>query len=103
MFKLNEKSKMEEQIIEWQIIEWHSLYTYEFWLSLCKIVRSSVILLLPLYSEKVQKHKQWPTKHYTEKDKDWKKPEPHIKRGLSATKIMLNTNINKTWTSYKTM
>ena len=26
------------------------LYTYEFWLSLCKIVRSSVILLLPLYS-----------------------------------------------------
>ena len=27
------------------------LYTYEFWLSLCKIVRSSVILLLPLFSE----------------------------------------------------
>ena len=26
------------------------LYTYEFWLSLCKIVRSSVILLLPLLS-----------------------------------------------------
>jgi hypothetical protein len=26
------------------------LYNYEFWLSLCKIVRSSVILLLPLYS-----------------------------------------------------
>ena len=25
------------------------LYTYEFWLSLCKIVRSSEILLLPLY------------------------------------------------------
>jgi hypothetical protein len=25
------------------------LYTYEFWLSLCKIVLSSVILLLPLY------------------------------------------------------
>jgi hypothetical protein len=25
------------------------LYTYEFWLSLCKIVRSSVILLLPLW------------------------------------------------------
>ena len=25
------------------------LYTYEFWLSLCKIVRSSVILLLPLF------------------------------------------------------
>jgi hypothetical protein len=25
------------------------LYTYELWLSLCKIVRSSVILLLPLY------------------------------------------------------
>jgi hypothetical protein len=28
------------------------LYTYEFWLSLCKIVRSSVILLLPLFREK---------------------------------------------------
>jgi hypothetical protein len=26
------------------------LYTYEFWLSLWKIVRSSIILLLPLYS-----------------------------------------------------
>jgi hypothetical protein len=25
------------------------LYTYEFWLSLCKIVRSSVILLLTLF------------------------------------------------------
>jgi hypothetical protein len=27
------------------------LYNYEFWLSLCKIVRSSVILLLPLFGE----------------------------------------------------
>ena len=27
-----------------------SLYTYEFLLSLCKIVRSSVILLLPLFN-----------------------------------------------------
>jgi hypothetical protein len=26
------------------------LYNYEFWLSLCKIVRSSVILLLPLFA-----------------------------------------------------
>jgi hypothetical protein len=26
------------------------LYTYEFWLSLCKIARSSVILLLPLFT-----------------------------------------------------
>ena len=26
------------------------LYNYEFWLSLCKIVRSSVILLLPLFN-----------------------------------------------------
>jgi hypothetical protein len=30
------------------------LYTYEFWLSLCKIVRSSVILLLPLFWHPVQ-------------------------------------------------
>ena len=28
------------------------LYNYEFWLSLCKIVRSSVILLLPLLLSK---------------------------------------------------
>jgi hypothetical protein len=28
------------------------LHTYEFWLSLCKIVRSSVIVLLPLLSSK---------------------------------------------------
>jgi hypothetical protein len=26
------------------------LYTYVFWLSLCKIIRSSVILLLPLFT-----------------------------------------------------
>ena len=31
------------------------LYTYELWLSLCKIVRSSVILLLPLYKTCLQK------------------------------------------------
>ena len=28
------------------------LYAYEFWLSLCKIVRSSLILLLPLFGRK---------------------------------------------------
>jgi hypothetical protein len=27
------------------------LYTYEFWFSLCKIARSSVILLLPLFTK----------------------------------------------------
>ena len=31
------------------VVDWFvCLYNYEFWLSLCKIVRSSVILLLPL-------------------------------------------------------
>ena len=30
------------------------LYTYEFWLSLCKIIRSSVILLLPLFQKLVE-------------------------------------------------
>ena len=31
-------------------VDWFvCLYTYEFWLSLCKIARSSVILLLPLF------------------------------------------------------
>jgi hypothetical protein len=32
------------------------LYTYEFWLSLWKIVLSSVILLLPLYTAKKVSH-----------------------------------------------
>ena len=32
------------------------LYTYEFWLSLCKIVWSSVILLLPLLTRYVCIH-----------------------------------------------
>jgi hypothetical protein len=32
------------------------LYNYEFWLSLCKIVRSSVILLLPLFHKTPTKH-----------------------------------------------
>jgi hypothetical protein len=31
------------------LTDFFCLYTYEFWLSLCKIVRSSVILLLPLF------------------------------------------------------
>ena len=35
------------------------LYTYEFWLSLCKIVRSSVILLLPLFSHECKLPKWW--------------------------------------------
>jgi hypothetical protein len=33
------------------------LYNYEFWLSLCKIVRSSVILLLPLFHWLVWRHR----------------------------------------------
>jgi hypothetical protein len=33
----------------WLLTDSVCLYTYEFWLSLCKIVRSSVILLLPLF------------------------------------------------------
>ena len=42
------------------------LYTYEFLLSLCKIARSSVILLLPLYtihSTKTNTHTQYEDKH----------------------------------------
>jgi hypothetical protein len=35
------------------------LYNYEFWLSLCKIVRSSVILLLPLFLMNYYSHKIW--------------------------------------------
>ena len=49
------------------------LYNYEFWLSLCKIVRSSVILLLPLFISQreitqtnIQKQMYWlrPTRSY---------------------------------------
>jgi hypothetical protein len=39
------------------------LYNYEFWLSLCKIVRSSVILLLPLFVDyellEIELHGSW--------------------------------------------
>ena len=34
------------------LTDFFCLYNYEFWLSLYKIVRSSVILLLPLYTNK---------------------------------------------------
>jgi hypothetical protein len=32
----------------WLLTDFVCIYNYEFWLSLCKIARSSVILLLPL-------------------------------------------------------
>jgi hypothetical protein len=38
------------------------LYNYEFGLSLCKIVRSSVILLLPLFSIEI---------HFLVQDLEW--------------------------------
>ena len=34
----------------WLLTDFVCLYAYVFWLSLCKIVRSSVILLLPLFT-----------------------------------------------------
>ena len=40
----------------------YCLYNYEFWLSLCKIVRSSVILLLPLFKEMQSKQNELLTK-----------------------------------------
>jgi hypothetical protein len=40
------------------------LYTYEFWLSLWKIVRSSVILLLPLFMLHYQGTLEWITAEY---------------------------------------
>jgi hypothetical protein len=36
--------------LKFNLTDFVCLYTYEFWLSLCKFVRSSVILLLPLFS-----------------------------------------------------
>jgi hypothetical protein len=40
------------------------LYAYEFWLSLCKIVRSSVILLLPLLIIFINLHSLIPVQQY---------------------------------------
>jgi hypothetical protein len=37
---------------KWLLTDFVCLYNYEFGLSLCKIVRSSVILLLPLYNNR---------------------------------------------------
>jgi hypothetical protein len=36
-------------LAKWLLTDFVCLYNYEFWLSLCKIARSSVILLLPLF------------------------------------------------------
>jgi hypothetical protein len=38
------------------LTDFFCFYTYEFWLSLWKIVRSSVILLLPLLTTKISKN-----------------------------------------------
>ena len=36
------------------LTEFVCLYTYEFWLSLCEIARTTIILLLPLFTENNQ-------------------------------------------------
>ena len=41
--------KQSKYILQWWLTDFVCLYNYEFGLSLCKIVRSSVILLLPLF------------------------------------------------------
>jgi hypothetical protein len=49
------------------------LYNYEFWLSLCKIVRSSVILLLPLLSNSPSSFRgeDWKVKSLQTTDIKW--------------------------------
>jgi len=47
-FQLNPLVSLLVDSHTWNGIDFVCLYNYEFWLSLCKIVRSSVILLLPL-------------------------------------------------------
>ena len=49
--KCNSEIIYEIAINYWYIInsDFVCLYNYEFWISLCKIVRSSIILLLPLF------------------------------------------------------
>jgi hypothetical protein len=43
----------------WLLTDFVCLYNYEFWLSLCKIVRSSVILLLLLFSKNENVRRFW--------------------------------------------
>jgi hypothetical protein len=61
--EVNVKNIFTPHIDKKMLTDFVCLYTYEFWLPLCKIARSSVILLLPLlvcnvtmqFSKKIKK------------------------------------------------
>jgi hypothetical protein len=64
IWKIQKKSKLNCAKI-WKIqTDFVCLYNYEFWLSLCKIVRSSVILLLPLWYGQYGRKASWIVKRY---------------------------------------
>jgi hypothetical protein len=48
--RLESRSTVKSSLVSYTARQCVCLYTNEFWLSLCKIVRSSVILLLPLFT-----------------------------------------------------
>jgi hypothetical protein len=55
-FCIHSKNKFILLFLQWIAYCSFCLYNYEFWLSLCKIVRSSVILLLPLFIREDASH-----------------------------------------------
>ena len=65
------------------------LYNYEFWLSLCKIVRSSVILLLPLFLQYQQTKRKF--------EQCWSTITPISTNQKKVLTVMVNnsSNINK--------
>ena len=51
---------MINKAVPFPVVNWFvCLYTYEFWLSLCKIVRSSVIFVLPLFRNITEIVRSW--------------------------------------------
>jgi hypothetical protein len=90
-----------------------SVYILEFWLSLCKTVRSSVILLLPLFTENEKNSLSWVTlkRHLSIRVSvayiDTGSPVPHIQNHVVwQTKIkhfLRNGNDSKQpyWNNWK--
>jgi hypothetical protein len=67
------------------------LYNYEFWLSLCKIVRSSVILLLPLFIS--NKHTEIEVHNWSLLDVHFYTRSCNLKVPMSVTSTSRNTRL----------
>jgi hypothetical protein len=80
------------------------LYTYEFWLSLCKIARSAVILLLPLFNAICLYRRLWLVTilrkilnlPVANKGFSWKDPLSWLR--LKVSGCHYNSIYNNTWT-----